>query len=41
MNEQDTDWLAIQLLEETRMDMNDLPLADIDNNEDLWRKKRV
>jgi hypothetical protein len=40
MNEQDIDWLAIQLLEETRMDMNDLTLADIDNNEDLWRKKQ-
>jgi hypothetical protein len=39
--DQEIDWLAIQLLEETRMDLNDLPLADIDNNEDLWRKKRV
>jgi hypothetical protein len=39
--DQEIDLLAIQLLEETRMDMNDLPLADIDNNEDLWRKKRV
>jgi hypothetical protein len=38
--DQEIDLLAIQLLEETRMDMNDLPLADIDNNEDLWRKKK-
>jgi hypothetical protein len=40
VNEMDTDWLAIRLLEETRMDMNDLPLADVDNNEDLWRKRK-
>ena len=37
MNEE-LDLLAVQLVEQTRMDLNDLPNADIDNNEDLWRQ---
>lgn len=37
MNEE-LDWIAIQLVEEMRMDLNDLPNADIDNNEDLWKQ---
>jgi hypothetical protein len=37
MNEE-LDLLAVQLVEQTRMDLNDLPLADIDNNEDLWKQ---
>ena len=36
--DQEIDWIAVQLVEEMRMDLNDLPLADIDNNEDLWKQ---
>jgi hypothetical protein len=36
--DQEIDWIAVQLVEEMRMDLNDLPNADIDNNEDLWKQ---
>lgn len=36
--DKEIDLIAVQLVEEMRMDLNDLPLADIDNNEDLWKQ---
>ena len=36
--DQEIDWIAVQLVEEMRMDLNDLPNADVDNNEDLWKQ---
>ena len=36
--DQEIDWIAVQLVEEMRMELNDLPNADIDNNEDLWKQ---
>ena len=36
--DKEIDLIAVQLVEEMRMDLNDLPNADIDNNEDLWRQ---
>jgi hypothetical protein len=37
--DKEIDLIAVQLVEEMRMDLNDLPNADIDNNEDLWKQK--
>lgn len=36
--DKEIDLIAVQLVEEMRMDLNDLPNADIDNNEDLWKQ---
>ena len=40
MNEQDIDLIAIQLLEEMRMDMNDIPHADEYKEQDPWKPKK-
>jgi hypothetical protein len=36
--DKEIDLIAVQLVEEMRMDLNDLPNADINNNEDLWKQ---
>jgi hypothetical protein len=36
---EEIDLIAVQLLEETRMDMNDIPYADEYKEQDPWKNK--